>query len=159
VDGPPDASPQIRLLPEVTLILPDAAGPGRAALQPGQTFTVPGAFSVTVEAPIGDQAGLRFRWADRAAPAAPKILTPATRIPRRGPLEVTWAPAAENGSGVAGYEVSIDGGPAKLVQPSFAQSPLARYRMPRRGTHRVSIGAVDRAGNRGKAAVRRFVIR
>jgi hypothetical protein len=142
----------------VTLLLPDAAGPGRPALQPGQTFSLPGAFAVTVETQLDGQAGLRFRWADRSAPGAPRILTPATHVPRRGALEVTWAQAAETGSGVAGYEVSLDGGPALLMQPTLAQSPLARFRMPRRGAHRVTVRAVDRAGNRGKAAIRRFVV-
>jgi Gametolysin peptidase M11 len=157
-DGRPDAAPEIRTLPEVTLLLPDAAGPGRAALQPGQTFTVPGAFAVTVETQVDGQAGLRFRWADTTAPAAPKILTPAARVARRGQLEVTWNDAAETGSGVAGYEVALDARPPLLVQPNFAQSPLARFRMPARGAHRVVVRAVDRAGNRGKAAVRRFTV-
>jgi hypothetical protein len=158
VDGRPDAAPEVRTLPEVTLLLPNAAGPGRAALQPGQTFGVPGTFAVTVETELDGRAALRFRWADRTAPAAPKILTPAPRVARRGALEVTWSQAAETGSGVAGYEVSLDGAPAMLVQPGFALSPLARFRMPRRGAHRVTVRAVDRAGNRGKAAVRGFVV-
>jgi hypothetical protein len=157
-DGRPDTAPAVRALPEVTLLLPNAAGPGRAALQPGQTFGVQGTFAVTVETQLDGQAALRFRWADGTAPAAPKILTPSPRVARRGALEVTWSQASETGSGVAGYDVSLDGAPAMLVQPGFALSPLARFRMPPRGAHRVTVRAVDRAGNRGKAAVRRFVV-
>ena len=158
VSGRPDASPAFRPLPEVSLLLPNAAGAGRPALQPGQSFTAAGAFAVTVDTQLEGQAALGFRWLDQTPPAPPRILTPAARTARRASLEVTWEAPVETGSGVAAYEVSLDGRAAVAVQPSAAQSPLAIFRMPARGAHRVAIRAVDRAGNRGKAAVRRFVV-
>jgi hypothetical protein len=158
VDGRPDAAPVFKPLPEVTLLLPNAAGPGRAALQPGQTFTAKGIFSVTVDTQLDGLAALTFRWADHIAPAAPQIVTPSARPARRSTLEVTWHDATETGSGVVAYQVSLDGRPAITVQPRPTQTPFATFRMPGRGSHRVSVRAVDRAGNRGKATVRRFVV-
>jgi gametolysin peptidase M11 len=158
VSGRPDASPVFRPLPEVSLLLPNAAGPGRSALQPGQTFTAAGAFAVTVDTQLDGQAVLGFRWLDRTAPAPPEIVTPPARLARRRTLAVAWREPVETGSGVAAYEVALDGRAAVAVQPSATQSPFATFRMPARGTHRVTVRAVDRAENRGKAAVRRFVV-
>jgi gametolysin peptidase M11 len=158
LDGPPTTSPQFRVLPDVSYLLPDAAGVGRAALQPGQTFTAPGVFALTVDSQLAGQAALRFRWLDRKAPSAPAILAPGVRTARRPTLQVMWREPAETGSGIAAYQVSLDGRPAAQVKPVVLQSPFTLFPMPGRGAHRVTVRAVDRAGNRGKPAVRRFVV-
>ncbi|MGZ8695051.1 MAG: hypothetical protein ACXWYS_06385 [Gaiellaceae bacterium] len=156
--GPPTTPPQFRTPPTQTLLLPNAAGTGRAALQPGQTFSVPGTFSVTVEAQVDGQAGLRFRWADTTAPAAPKIIAPGARLTRRARFDVRWSEAAETGSGLAAYDVSLDGGKAVRVPVQFPLTPYATFATPRAGAHRVAVRAIDRAGNRGPATVRRFAV-
>jgi hypothetical protein len=93
------------------------------------------------------------------APSAPRLLDPARRIGRAGPLEVTWQEPVERGSGVAYYQVRLDGRAPVRVQAGFAQSPIARLRKPRPGRHTISVTAVDRAGNRSRTATRRFVVR
>ncbi len=156
--GPPTTPPQFRTPPLQTLLLPNAGGTGQPALQPGQTFSVAGVFSVTVESQVDGVAGLRFRWEDTTKPAAPKIVSPGAKLGRRASFDVRWNEAAESGSGVAAYDVSLDGARPTRVAVQFPLTPYATFAMPGAGAHRVSVRAVDRAGNRGPAAVRRFTV-
>ena len=156
--GPPTTPPQFRTPAIQTLLLPNAGGTGRPALQPGQTFSVAGVFSVTVESQLDGVAGLRFAWADTTAPGAPRIVAPGAKLGRRARFDVRWSEAGESGSGVAAYDVSLDGARAVRVPVQFPLTPYATFATPRAGAHRVSVRAVDRAGNRGPAAIRRFTV-
>jgi hypothetical protein len=153
------APPEALTYPQPNLILPDPIGAGRHALFPGETFRVGGAFDLTVAGQLGDQAELRFAWTDRTRPGKPTVLEPKRRVGRRGPLYVTWSEAAERGSGVDYYEVRIDSRPPVRVTTGFAQSPVAQFRKPGPGRHTISVVAVDRAGNRSRPGMRRFLVR
>jgi hypothetical protein len=153
------APPERLVYPEPNLLLPNPLGTGRAPLFAGEAFRERGAFELTVLSQVGDSAQVRFRWADTTRPRAPGIVEPAARVGRTGPLFVTWSEARETGSGVAYYEVRLDRRPPVRVQTGFAVSPVATLRKPAPGRHTVSVVAVDRAGNRGVVATRRFVVR
>ena len=157
--GPPTTPPQFRTPPTQTLLLPNAAGPGRAALQPGQTFSVPGVFAVTVETQVDGQSraavplgrhdrprGAEDRLARRQARPAGRISTCAgTRRPSRAA-----ASSRTTSRSTAARRVRVP------VQ--FPLTPYATFATPRAGAHRVAVRAIDRAGNRGPAAVRRFAV-
>jgi hypothetical protein len=153
------APPASLVYPEPNLLLPDPLGAGRAPLYAGETFRERGAFELSVLSQVGDRADVRFRWTDTIRPRAPRILEPAARVRRSGPLFVTWADAHETGSGVAYYEVRVDRRRPVRVRSGFAVSPVATLRKPAPGRHAVSVVAVDRAGNRGATATRRFLVR
>lgn len=155
----PAARPEALVYPDSNLILPDPIGAGRPAIFAGETFRVAGAFELRVEAQLGDRAQVRLAWTDSTAPSAPRVLSPRARVGRAGPLEVAWQEPVERGSGVARYEVRLDRRPAVRLAATFAQSPVVRFRKPRPGRHTVSVVAVDRAGNRSRAATRTFVVR
>jgi hypothetical protein len=156
--GPPTTPPQFRAPGLQTLLLPNAGGTGRPALQAGQTFSVAGVFSVTVESQLDGIAALRFRWNDTSAPGAPKITAPGAKLARRAHFDVRWGEAAESGSGVDGYDVALDGARPTRVAVQFPLTPYATFGMPAPGAHRVTVRAIDRAGNRGPAAVKRFTV-
>jgi hypothetical protein len=140
----------------------DPAGVGRPSLRVGERFSVAGGFEVAVEATEAERAVLRFRWTDSTAPGAPRILRPGPTARGRRAL-VRWRPALDRGSGVAAHEIVLDGRRARripavrslgtLVVPTEPELLLGRLAP---GAHRVEVRAVDRAGNRGPAAVRRF---
>jgi hypothetical protein len=145
--------------PQRDLLLLDPIGAGRPSLVPGETFSVRGAFSVTVLSTEATRTTVRFRWTDRARPAAP-------RIERAGRRAVSWTGARDTGSGVAAYEVAVDGRRVRRVPAVQIAGTLylhgsreARYRALRRGRHRVTVVAVDRAGNRSRSATRTVVVR
>src|SRR3712207_6923076 len=66
--------PRSTLFPYTTLF--------RSALAPGETFREPGAFEVTVGGATLGRADLAFRWIDRIAPRAPRIVEPGRQIGR-----------------------------------------------------------------------------
>jgi hypothetical protein len=145
--------------PQRNLLLLDPIRAGRPSLLAGETFTVPGAFAVTVRSTEPARATVALRWTDRTRPSPP-------RIESAGRTLVRWRAAAEAGSGVAAYEVSVDGRrPRRVVATRFAGTVLIeaprqlRYARLPRGRHRVAVAAVDRAGNRSRPAVRTFVVR
>lgn len=137
-------------------LLPDPAGTGRPVLRAGDSFAEPGAFRVKVAAIDGDRATLELEWTDRVppgrAPIEEVLVGPRT-------VDVSWWDAPELGSGVALYEVRLDRGAPRRVVPDWRVSPTARFRRPAPGGHTASVVAVDRAGNRGPASVRRFTVR
>ena len=145
--------------PQRNLLLLDPAGAGRPSLVAGETFAVPGAFAVTVRSTEPARATVALRWTDSTRPSAP-------RIESAGRSLVRWRAAADAGSGVGAYEVSVDGRRVRRVQAVqfagtvYLEAPReARYRRLGRGRHRVSVVAVDRAGNRSAAATRLVVVR
>ena len=136
-------------------VIADPVGRGRPSVQAGETFAVGGAFAVTVTSTRADGADLRFRWADRIRPAAPRLLRPLRRGRR---LVVRWRRGAERGSGIAAHEVSLDGQrvtrvPAARSAAGFLVRNDDRVTLlARRGRHRLTVLAVDRAGNRSRPA-------
>ena len=158
--GPSTSAPLETLVyHQPNLLLPDPLGAGRAPLFAGETFRQRGAFELTVLSQVGDGAQVRFRWTDTTRPRPPRILEPAARVGRAGALFVTWDHAVETGSGVAYYEVRLDRRAPVRVESGVPVSPGTTLRKPPPGRHTVSVVAVDRAGNRGSAATRRFVVR
>lgn len=121
------------------------------AVPVGRTFTVARVFSVTVLDRAGTHVDLRFRWLDRTAPAPAAPKAPATAP---AGLRLAWTAAADRGSGVDHYDVFLDG--RALAPASGTSEVVAR---PSAGGHTLGVVAVDRAGNRGRLATRRFVLR
>jgi hypothetical protein len=125
----------------------------------GQGFSVPGAFAVAVATADGETARLAFRWTDRTPPARPQL-----SLTRRGRTLELRFPSADRGSGVAAYDVSLDGRRRARVETVQALGRLLGGRDPElelrlgRGVHRVSVVAFDRAGNRSVPAMRRVRI-
>ena len=96
---------------------------------------------------------LRFKWTDKVAPKAPQI----TASIVDGRVRVEWENARETGSGVAHYDVFVDRGQALRFGTDMAEEPVVVGKaLP--GTHTVRVVAIDRAGNRSVAAVRRLQI-
>jgi hypothetical protein len=143
--------------PGRNFLLYNPVGRGRPSVQPGETFSVGGAFAIRVESAGSDSAELAFRWTDRTRPARPRILS--ARI-RRGRMFVRWRRGPERGSGIATHEVFVDGRRTSRVPAvrtvanllvSADDSVAVRVG---RGRHRLRVVAVDRAGNRSRSASR-----
>ena len=158
--GPPRIYPTglVAFTTSNTLVA-DPAGRGRAALLAGDRFAVPGAFAVTVVSATAARARLRFVWTDKTAPRAPENVETSGSI-RRGPstLEVVWDDAHDAGSGVARYEVRVDGERRRTVVPRPGRENRASLPRLQAGRHVVTVVAVDRAGNRSVAATRRLTV-
>jgi hypothetical protein len=150
--GPNGLTDGVSVFPSRDLYVP---ANGKAALQLGEAFEVRGAFRLTLSSVAGDRATVALRWTDKTRPRAPAIL--------QAKRSVRWRASVDSGSGVASYAVSVDGKALEtvaavqdlgsLLVPTNLE--LALPRLPR-GPHRVAIVAVDRAGNRSKAATRSF---
>jgi Gametolysin peptidase M11 len=145
--------------PQRNLLLLDPVGAGRPSVVAGETFSVPGAFAVAVRSTEAARATVAFRWTDAARPTAP-------RIESAGRALVRWRPAADSGSGVAAYDVSVDGRRVRrltavqIAGTVYLEGPRqARYPRLARGRHRIGVVAVDRAGNRSRSATRTVVVR
>ncbi len=138
--------------PRDNLLLPNPRGSGRFAYGPGETFTSPGAFRVTVERHARESTALAFAWLDRTAPGRPSI---DVDVLRRGRVRLTWDPAPERGSGVQTHTVHADG---RAVRVLDGQVPYLNSSVTLRlgsGAHRLGVFATDRAGNRGRMAATR----
>jgi hypothetical protein len=133
-------------------LLGNPAGRGRPELLPGDRFTDPRAFSLTVLR-AGSSARLRFRWTDRTAPKTPRFT--ATVVSGRLQVTVDGNPR-ETGSGLARYEVTLDRRTLSFGT-NAAEEPVQVGR-PLPGTHVVRVVAVDRAGNRSPAGIRQVRI-
>jgi hypothetical protein len=144
------------VFPRPNLLVQNPAGGARYAYQAGESFVRRGIFAVDVEAHARDRALLRFRWLDKVAPVRPRLRARAIRKSR---IRLTWDSPRERGSGVRSYEVRLDGNAVQIVDAAQA---LYRWqvtiRAPR-GVHRVAVVAIDRAGNRGRAASARVRLR
>jgi hypothetical protein len=128
-----------------TLFLNQPTGAKRPTVAAGETFRVPGTFSIRY-----DGSSVLFAWTDRRRPRAPRL-----SVPRRAAVgkavRISWT-SDDSGSGIASCTLSIDRrtvtrGEAKGI---FSVAPL------KRGQHRVSVACVDRAGNRSPATVKRI---
>lgn len=151
------ASPGLRsvnvaLLENVLLV--DPARRGRLELRPGDRFVDQGIFSVTVVESGARGARLSFKWHDRVPPSPPRLVA-LNRI--AGRLRVSWGPARETGSGVAYYAVSVDRRRPLRVDGDAANLSVMVRRIVA-GVHIVRVVAVDRAGNRGRPALRTVTI-
>ena len=149
------ASPDIRGGPASdfprNLLIANPAKRGRPELRPGDKFVYPGAFRLTVLKPSAAGARLRFAWTDTVPPKAPRV----TASIADGRLRVSWEDSIETGSGVAHYDINVDGGAAVRFGADLTQEPIVVGRaLP--GAHTLRVVAVDRAGNRSRPAVRRI---
>jgi hypothetical protein len=157
--GPPASNPAAASAYAMPNVLVPAVPFGRQPFVSGERLVETAAFELTVVGRIGTAVQVAFRWTDRRPPARPRFLAPGANLSRRGALEVAWAPSTEAGSGVARYEVSLDGRSPVQVTADFRIGERARFARPARGRHVLRLVAVDRAGNQSAVAVRRFVVR
>jgi Gametolysin peptidase M11 len=147
------AEAQRPLGPPPVLLLPDGpeAGP---ALTSGETFRAPGIFSTRVVSMNAGWASLRFTWTDKRRPRGPEIIELSYAVNDGLQLAVRWDGARDEGSGISHYLVSVDGKPPVKVLRRSAELPTTGSR-----AHKVSVVAVDRAGNRSAPTVRHFEVR
>jgi hypothetical protein len=137
----------------------DPVGHRRPWLQAGDRFGEPGAFRIVVLGKTGSSYRLHFAWTDTTPPKRPTIVFPGAHVRRWADTAVTWRDSNERGSGIAEYRMSIDGAPSvSITQSIYPELNAARIADLRRGTHTLSIVAIDRAGNHSRPAVRRFVV-
>jgi hypothetical protein len=135
------------------VLMTSPSGRNRPTALVGENVRIPGVFDVRVVRRTEATALLRFRWTDRTSPRPPEILGPRDTGAVGSNVRVRWEEPVERGSGVASYSVTLDGGKATVVKGrELVLNGLAA------GPHFVSVWAVDRAGNRGLAAVRRFEV-
>jgi hypothetical protein len=110
-----------------------------------------------------DRAGLRRDTAqgaftvDTALPEQFELQSPAQgAVVTDGRPSLSWAPSSDAGTGLAGYEVTLDGQPAGSTAPGETTfTPSAD--VPD-GEHHWKVAAVDRAGTRRESAGRTFVV-
>jgi hypothetical protein len=129
---------------EAPTLIVDPVRPGRDWVAVGETYRVDQIFKVRLVSASVRQAQLRFAWSDRTAPTAPFLFDhgPGTHTG----TQVEWTASVDHGSGVAYYMVSVDGKAVARAQGTTATVPMLA-----RGTHLVSVVAVDHAGNRSRA--------
>lgn len=158
--GPPSSDPTAGSLFAEGNILVPAVPFGRQAFVTGETFREAGAFELSVVGRAGTAVQVDFRWTDSTRPNVTRFLSPPRTVARRGgPLFVEWAPSADRGSGVARYELTLDARAPVVVAADFRIGERARIARPAPGRHVLRLVAVDRAGNRSQAAIRRFTVR
>jgi hypothetical protein len=138
-------------IPNLLLANPD--GRHRPELTHGERFVDAGAFTLTVLQASDGRARLRFKWTDATRPRAPRF----TAALVSGRLQVTLDSARESGSGVAHYDITLDQRTPLSLGQDATDAPVQIGR-PLPGTHTVKVVAVDRAGNRSPAAVRRLKV-
>jgi hypothetical protein len=140
-------------------LIVDPVGRGRPWLQAGDRFGERGAFRIQVLRKAGSSSRLRFAWTDTTAPSRPAIVFPGAHVRRWTNTAVTWHDSFEQGSGIAEYRVSVDRAPAvSITQSTYPELNAASIADLRRGAHTITIVAIDRAGNRSRPAIRRFVV-
>jgi Gametolysin peptidase M11 len=141
-------------LATTSILITNASARGRPVATAGESLRLAGVLRVDFLRRRGNEAVLRFRWTDRIAPRTPDVTQPSGFSPTGSTVRVRWEEPFERGSGVASYRVSLDGGVAQTVRDrELVLSGLSA------GAHFVSVSAVDRAGNRGLATIRRFEVR
>lgn len=154
-----DPSAAVNSYPNPNTILLDPAKRGRAALLAGDVLRVPGSFEVSVLAHEGRAVRARFRWTDNARPATPRVSRPRGRIRPSGRIAVTWRAGAEKGSGLARYEIRLDGKLRATTTPLvLSDGAPVTVAAPRLGRHVVSVVAIDRAGNRSRPGTSHFSV-
>lgn len=139
------------------VLVRNPTGNGSDAILAGESWGEAGAFRVTVLAHEAPTVRFRFEWTDRTAPSRVPVYSP-VGVVRTGPLDVQWGRSRESGSGVARFEVRLDGRLRATVGAASGQR-VATLAKPRRGRHTITVVAVDRAGNRSKPGAVRFTVR
>jgi hypothetical protein len=140
-------------LATTSVLMTNPTGRGRPVATRGETLRLPNVLNVAFVGRSGDDAIVRFRWTDRVAPRPPDILQPSGFSSTSSTVRVRWEAPFERGSGVVSYRVTVDGGRAQVVRDrEFFLRDLAA------GAHFVSVSAIDRAGNRGLATIKRFEV-
>jgi hypothetical protein len=150
---PPAAFGGIEVRQRLPAILSSGLGlhPTLLLAGPNETFELPGTFSAAVVGRSGTTVQVRFRWLDRTPPASARIGRPARRPDG---LRLRWHAAFDADSGVDHYDVFLDG--TRVATTANTRETVS---IPRIGPHTLRVVAIDRAGNRGLAAARRFVLR
>jgi hypothetical protein len=146
--------------PTSDVLLPNQRDRTFDAVLPGDTFSELGAFRLTVLRHEGTHVDVDFRWTDTQPPDAPRIGSPGRIV--RGPsrfVDVDWQGSRDTGSGVARYEVWIDGAAKRIIPADFRLGDHVALLRPRPGRHGLRMVAIDRAGNRSKVSLRRFTVR
>jgi hypothetical protein len=153
--SPDDRNGDSPYQPGNVLIL-NPAGKGADAIRSGESFSERGAFTLTMLDHVGTHVDLRFTWTDKTAPGRPTVYSP-VGVVRSRKLDVQWGRATETGSGLARYDVLLDG-KVRASVPADAQRQLLLAK-PKRGKHVVAVIAVDRAGNRSRAGTSKISVR
>jgi hypothetical protein len=96
-------------------------------------YVAKGVFSVTRQ--------FQFMWLDRKRPSMP-------RVRALDHTWLSWARSSDAGSGVEVYRVSLDGEPFATTKGTGTALPSLAE-----GGHRLTVVAVDRAGNRSRPGV------
>lgn len=136
-----------------------------AQVAPGQTEATPATaigegvhqWSVVAVDGTGNQRTTppRALLIDRTAPSATAAVSPADAAQPKGPeVAFVWAPASDAVSGVAGYQVLVDGGAVATVGAG-ARSVQVRVAL---GRHTWQVRATDAAGNASDGAARSFAV-
>ncbi|HET6506229.1 MAG TPA: S8 family serine peptidase [Baekduia sp.] len=100
-----------------------------------------------------DAPGAMAAAGDRVAPSTPAITAPAGDGWSAGAPVVRWTAAADDQSGVAGYDVDVDG--RRVGSVAAGTTELALPALPD-GHHSVIVTARDGEGNRAPSAARAF---
>lgn len=138
------------------VLVQNPTGNGADVLLPGESWGEQGVFRLTVLAREGTTVKFRFEWTDRTPPGKTTVYSPAGTV--RSRLDVQWGKTTELGSGLAVYEVRLDGKVRARIDATGGRRRTAIAK-PKRGRHVVTVAAIDRAGNRGKAGSTRFTVR
>jgi hypothetical protein len=138
------------------VLVENPTGNGADVVLPGASWGEQGAFRISVLAREETAVRFRFEWTDRTPPSRTDVSSPTGTV--RSRLDVQWDRSSDNGSGVSLYEVRLDGKVRARVNAASGQR-RATIAKPKRGRHVVTVAAVDRAGNRGKAGSTRFTVR
>jgi hypothetical protein len=117
-----------------------------------QRYGARGVFSVSADSSGASEAELTFTWSDRTAPTAPRLELP-PRLRRGWSWIIRWRASTDSGSGMAGYRVFVDGRLAE--QTPRRRALLAPLHV---GVHRITVEALDRAGNRSRSSARFAVV-
>jgi hypothetical protein len=158
--GPPSSDPTAQSdFSTANTLLPNPGGHGHPILLPGDAFSEPGAFRLTVTGHTGTQVAVHFEWTDKTSPSKPALSKPPAHPKRNRSFLARWEPSTDGGSGLHHYVVSLDGRGVKTVTADFKLPTQAGVRPTSRGKHTLRVVAYDRAGNASRAAVATFTVR
>ncbi|GLW29068.1 Ig-like domain-containing protein [Actinoplanes regularis] len=129
-----------------------SAGDSRA-LPVGATWAVPDTtLTLTVERIDASGADVRIReLGDITPPTAPVIKAPLSGQRVAGTATVRWTASTDAGSGVASYEILLDGTTVSTVNAPATEANVT-FPPVTNGQRTLTVTAIDRAGNRSKPA-------
>lgn len=158
--GPPTSDPTVQSdFSTANTLLPNPGGHGNPTLLPGDVFSAPGAFRLTVTGHTGTQIAVHFEWTDTTSPSKPALSKPPAHPKRNRAFIARWEPSTDDGSGVDHYAVSLDGRVVATVAADFKRPTQTSVRAKTLGSHTLRVVAVDRAGNKSRPASARFSVR